>query len=47
MSLAPMALTLSQNVSKGQLAQCIKSGVDTLDKLKAKTKAGTGCGGCK
>ncbi|KAG1716819.1 hypothetical protein ID866_341 [Astraeus odoratus] len=34
------------NVTKGDLAACVKSGVDTLERLKSKTKAGTGCGGC-
>ncbi|KAJ3475533.1 hypothetical protein NLI96_g11777 [Meripilus lineatus] len=32
------------NVTKGQIAECVKSGVDTLNGIKAKTKAGTGCG---
>ncbi|KZT30290.1 nitrite reductase [Neolentinus lepideus HHB14362 ss-1] len=34
------------NVLKGTIAQCIKDGVDTISDLKAKTKVGTGCGGC-
>ncbi|TFK51421.1 nitrite reductase [Heliocybe sulcata] len=34
------------NVLKGTIAQCIKGGVETIGDLKAKTKVGTGCGGC-
>ncbi|EKM57614.1 uncharacterized protein PHACADRAFT_182112 [Phanerochaete carnosa HHB-10118-sp] len=34
------------NVTKGQLAACVKNGVDSLNDIKQKTKAGTGCGGC-
>ncbi|KAH0839338.1 hypothetical protein J3R83DRAFT_20 [Lanmaoa asiatica] len=34
------------NVTKGAIAACIKGGIDNLGDLKAKTKAGSGCGGC-
>ncbi|KAH9920537.1 nitrite reductase [Epithele typhae] len=34
------------NVSKGQVVQCVKDGAHSLDEVKRKTKAGTGCGGC-
>ncbi|KAF8843892.1 nitrite reductase [Paxillus ammoniavirescens] len=34
------------NVTKGAISASIKAGIDTLDGLKAKTKIGTGCGGC-
>jgi nitrite reductase (NAD(P)H) len=34
------------NVSKGAVGKCIKDGCDTIGDLKAKTKVGTGCGGC-
>ncbi|EPQ53160.1 nitrite reductase [Gloeophyllum trabeum ATCC 11539] len=34
------------NVLKSTIAICIRDGVDTLADLKAKTKVGTGCGGC-
>ncbi|KAJ7039841.1 NADPH nitrite reductase [Mycena alexandri] len=35
------------NVEKGRIAKCIKDeGCTTIADLKAKTKAGTGCGGC-
>ncbi len=34
------------NVSKGELVAEIKAGTTNLSDLKAKTKAGTGCGGC-
>lgn len=36
----------TQNVTKGQVAACVKDGADTLNTVKQKTKAGTGCGGC-
>lgn len=35
-----------QNVTKGDIAACVKSGMSDLNDLKCKTKAGTGCGGC-
>ncbi|KAI0933046.1 hypothetical protein AcW1_000017 [Taiwanofungus camphoratus] len=34
------------NVTKGQVVQCIKDGVETLTDVKSRTKAGSGCGGC-
>ncbi|TCD62454.1 hypothetical protein EIP91_006881 [Steccherinum ochraceum] len=34
------------NVSKGDIVACVKNGLDTLNAIKSKTKAGTGCGGC-
>ncbi|THH20470.1 hypothetical protein EUX98_g8578 [Antrodiella citrinella] len=34
------------NVSKGDVVNCVKNGIDTLNAIKSKTKAGTGCGGC-
>ncbi|EMD41313.1 hypothetical protein CERSUDRAFT_146196 [Gelatoporia subvermispora B] len=34
------------NVTKGQVVQCVKDGVQTLADIKSRTKAGTGCGGC-
>ncbi|KIP04506.1 hypothetical protein PHLGIDRAFT_31334 [Phlebiopsis gigantea 11061_1 CR5-6] len=34
------------NVLKGQIVACVRNGVDTMDAIKSKTKAGTGCGGC-
>lgn len=34
------------NVTKGDIAACVKSGVSDISDLKCKTKAGTGCGGC-
>ncbi|KAJ8585502.1 nitrite reductase [Rhizopogon salebrosus TDB-379] len=34
------------NVTKGAIGECVKAGISTLPDLKAKTKAGTGCGGC-
>ncbi|KAG9119852.1 hypothetical protein FRC07_004917 [Ceratobasidium sp. 392] len=34
------------NVTKGQVVDCVKSGIDTVGDIKLKTKAGTGCGGC-
>lgn len=38
---------LRQNVSKGKIGQCIKNGeCSSIGDLKAKTKVGTGCGGC-
>lgn len=36
-----------QNVSKGDIVQCVKGGTcSTIGDLKIKTKVGTGCGGC-
>ncbi|KAF9219484.1 nitrite reductase [Gyrodon lividus] len=34
------------NVTKGAIAACVTAGIDNLDDLKARTKTGTGCGGC-
>ncbi|KAG1902240.1 uncharacterized protein F5891DRAFT_1025513 [Suillus fuscotomentosus] len=34
------------NVTKGCISESVKAGVTTLSDLKAKTKIGTGCGGC-
>ncbi|KAI6106917.1 hypothetical protein EDD16DRAFT_1489574 [Pisolithus croceorrhizus] len=34
------------NVTKGAIVSCVKGGVDDIETLKTKTKAGTGCGGC-
>lgn len=34
------------NVIKGAIVESVKAGVNTLSDLKAKTKVGTGCGGC-
>lgn len=44
----PPLLTSSfhQNVTKGKISACVRSGCDNLNDLKALTKAGTGCGGC-
>ena len=39
-------LNALQNVTKGDIVACVKSGTDDLGGLKSKTKAGTGCGGC-
>lgn len=41
-----MKLTPLQNVTKGAIVECVKSGIADMDDLKSKTKAGTGCGGC-
>ncbi len=35
-----------QNVAKVDIIKVVKDGIDTIGDLKAKTKAGTGCGGC-
>lgn len=35
-----------QNVTKGDIAACVKAGTSDISELKSKTKAGTGCGGC-
>ncbi|KAH7909470.1 hypothetical protein BJ138DRAFT_1066987 [Hygrophoropsis aurantiaca] len=34
------------NVTKGDIVACVQGGTETLPDLKAKTKAGNGCGGC-
>ncbi len=34
------------SVSKGAICAAVRGGADTLDSLKNRTKAGTGCGGC-
>ncbi|GJJ15033.1 hypothetical protein Clacol_009307 [Clathrus columnatus] len=34
------------NVTKGKIKECILNGIDNINDLKSKTKAGTGCGGC-
>ncbi|KAJ3551241.1 hypothetical protein NM688_g4815 [Phlebia brevispora] len=34
------------NVTKGRIAACVKNGAESIADIKAKTKAGTGCGGC-
>ncbi|KAB5593146.1 Nitrite reductase (NAD(P)H) large subunit [Ceratobasidium theobromae] len=34
------------NVTKGQVVDAVKNGVDNIGDIKLKTKAGTGCGGC-
>lgn len=36
-----------QNVLKGQITAAVRDGADTMNAIKLKTKAGTGCGGCK
>lgn len=33
-------------MTKGTIGQCVKQGMKTFPEIKAKTKAGTGCGGC-
>ncbi|KAG2156771.1 uncharacterized protein EDB93DRAFT_1238676 [Suillus bovinus] len=40
------ASILFSNVTKGAIVESVKAGVTTLPDLKAKTKIGTGCGGC-
>jgi len=44
----PMSATLCScyNVNKGQICAAIENGCTTVDGLKARTQAGTGCGGC-
>lgn len=37
---------LLQNVTKGAIVECVKSGMVDMNDVKSKTKAGTGCGGC-
>ncbi|KAG8786483.1 hypothetical protein FRC12_016501 [Ceratobasidium sp. 428] len=34
------------NVTKGQVVDCVKNGIDNIGDIKLKTKAGTGCEGC-
>ncbi len=36
-----------QNITKGAVAACVRAGADSIAIIKAKTKAGTGCGGCE
>lgn len=33
-------------MTKGAVTQCVKDGLQTFAEVKAKTKAGSGCGGC-
>ncbi len=35
-----------ESVSKGDICSAVVDGAETVDKIKACTKAGTGCGGC-
>lgn len=35
-----------QNVTKGAIGACVKDGLTDMGQVKAKTKAGSGCGGC-
>ncbi|MGN9776299.1 FAD-dependent oxidoreductase [Micromonospora sp. H33] len=48
-ALMPDAATVCQcnNVSKGALVSCWRSGARTVDAVVAGTRAGTGCGGCR
>ncbi|MGC1215038.1 MAG: FAD-dependent oxidoreductase [Micromonospora sp.] len=48
-ALMPDAATVCQcnDVSKGALVSCWRSGARTADELSAATRAGTGCGGCR
>ncbi|MER7458106.1 FAD-dependent oxidoreductase [Micromonospora sp. NPDC126480] len=48
-ALMPDAATVCQcnNVSKGALVNCWRSGARTVDAMVAATRAGTGCGGCR
>lgn len=34
------------NVSKGDVIRCVREGTQSVNDVKAKTKAGAGCGGC-
>ncbi|KIJ61882.1 hypothetical protein HYDPIDRAFT_176844 [Hydnomerulius pinastri MD-312] len=34
------------NVTKAAIGACVQGGIDNIGDLKAKTKVGTGCGGC-
>jgi nitrite reductase (NAD(P)H) len=36
----------TQNVTKGTITKCVKQGLKSFAEVKAKTKAGAGCGGC-
>ncbi len=36
-----------QNVSVNEVVAAVKNGADTVEKVMAETKAGTGCGRCK
>ena len=36
-----------QNVSVNEVVEAVKNGADTIEKVMAETKAGTGCGRCK
>lgn len=48
-ALMPDAATVCQcnDVSKGALVSCWRSGARTAEELSAATRAGTGCGGCR
>ncbi|WP_319463694.1 FAD-dependent oxidoreductase [Micromonospora sp. RTP1Z1] len=48
-ALMPDAATVCQcnDVSKGALVACWRSGARTVDALSGATRAGTGCGGCR
>ncbi|SCL13253.1 assimilatory nitrate reductase (NADH) beta subunit [Micromonospora rhizosphaerae] len=48
-ALMPDAATVCQcnDVSKGALVSCWRSGARTVDELATATRAGTGCGGCR
>ncbi|MGS2613742.1 FAD-dependent oxidoreductase [Micromonospora sp. LZ34] len=48
-ALMPDAATVCQcnNVSKGALVSCWRSGARAVDAVVAATRAGTGCGGCR
>ncbi|KAG1862042.1 hypothetical protein DFJ58DRAFT_715324 [Suillus subalutaceus] len=45
-SLVKKKICSCHNVAKGAIGASVKAGVTTLSDLKAKTKIGTGCGGC-
>ena len=36
-----------KNVSVSEVVSAVKNGADTIEKVMAETKAGTGCGRCK
>jgi assimilatory nitrate reductase electron transfer subunit len=48
-ALMPDAATVCQcnDVSKGALVRCWRSGARTVEAMSAATRAGTGCGGCR
>ncbi|MEU1754940.1 FAD-dependent oxidoreductase [Micromonospora matsumotoense] len=48
-ALMPDAVTVCQcnDVDKGTLVRCWRSGARTVDEMVAATRAGTGCGGCR